>query len=208
MHNLRVFNRGIKTTKSVKSRWIWIASIWHCCVDLNRYPEKVEEVVKWCGHVHTQALLPDVIIIDDFDVFVGQSKVRYHVVDDCGVSVSKNSVRCHNNIIAAMPLVGHRNTPWQWGKLHNYITHSLPRWRHIMSLAKCFQDDTWRAWTQTLHVLSCAIQFSKMNFSYYHNLSSRRLCGQFWWIGIIIHGSKPANHSVQQSQRHSFVAIK
>ena len=49
-------------------------------MDLYRYPEQADEVVKWCGHIHTLAVLPDVIIIDDFDAFVGQSKVRYHVI--------------------------------------------------------------------------------------------------------------------------------
>ena len=46
--------------------------------------------MKWCGHIHTQAVLPDVIIIDDFDVFVGQSKVRHHVRHRDDISVGDN----------------------------------------------------------------------------------------------------------------------
>ncbi|KAK7108109.1 uncharacterized protein [Littorina saxatilis] len=42
------------------------------------YPDQTEEVVKWCGAIHTQAILPDVIIMDDFDVFAGQSKNAEH----------------------------------------------------------------------------------------------------------------------------------
>lgn len=38
------------------------------------YPEHVEDVVKWCGHMHTQVVLPDVIIVDDLHVFAAQAK--------------------------------------------------------------------------------------------------------------------------------------
>jgi hypothetical protein len=44
-----------------------------CC----RYLEQCEELVKWCGHVHTQVVLPDVIIVDDFHVFAATGKVSH-----------------------------------------------------------------------------------------------------------------------------------
>lgn len=42
------------------------------------YPETAEEVVGWCAHLHTQALLPEVIIVDDFEAYVGQKKNPDH----------------------------------------------------------------------------------------------------------------------------------
>ncbi|XP_076445609.1 uncharacterized protein LOC143283309 isoform X2 [Babylonia areolata] len=42
------------------------------------YPDQADEVVKWCGSIHTQALLPDTIIIDDFHVYSAQSKNTEH----------------------------------------------------------------------------------------------------------------------------------
>ncbi|KAL8581747.1 hypothetical protein ACOMHN_043165 [Nucella lapillus] len=42
------------------------------------YPDQAEEVVKWCGNIHKQTILPDTIIIDDFDVYCAQSKNAEH----------------------------------------------------------------------------------------------------------------------------------
>lgn len=42
------------------------------------YPEKGEEIVNWCARVHMLSLLPEVIIIDDFDIYINQSKSPEH----------------------------------------------------------------------------------------------------------------------------------
>ena len=50
-----------------QTNWIWFS----CS---HRYMSDVKELVEFCASVHTKACLPDVIIVDNLDIYVHQLK--------------------------------------------------------------------------------------------------------------------------------------
>lgn len=45
-----------------------------------RYMNKVTDLIDFCATIHTKTLIPDVLIIDDFDYYVNQLQVKCYLL--------------------------------------------------------------------------------------------------------------------------------
>lgn len=81
------------------------------------YPDHADELVIWCANVHLHPVLPEAIIVDDFDFYIGHSKDHEHeaarlcaVLIDAAAFIASKSGKCHviltaSNRLSSLPSV-------------------------------------------------------------------------------------------------------